>query len=147
MSTASPRRIRLIAVLAIGAAALTAAGCASSAQGHACPSWVSFGSPEARAKGAEAVVTTTSVAPAGTQEVFGVAASAYTVVVDRTEKGSPVAGQSLRVVSMPDPCDEDDLYPLGDPMDAGQNLRLYLDSDEDHWSTLTPLEGAEPLDK
>lgn len=147
MTPVSPQRLRLLATLAIGAALLTNTGCASLGQGHACPSWASFGSPEARYEGAEAVVTTTSARPSGTQELFGVKASAYTVTVDRTEKGSTVSGQEIRVVSMPDPCDEGDLYPTGDPMETDQKVRLYLNPEENYWITLTPLEGVEPVEE
>ena len=48
---------------------------------------------------------------------------------------------------MPDPCDEGDLYPTGDPMETDQKVRLYLNPEENYWITLTPLEGVEPVEE
>ncbi|WP_146085359.1 hypothetical protein [Rathayibacter sp. AY1G1] len=147
MTSGSRHRIRVAAALTTGAALLTAAGCAPAVQTSGCPGWAYFGSAEARYEVAEAVITTASTRASGTQSVFSVAASAYMVTVDETEKGPFIAGETIRVVSMPDACSGTDLYPDGDPMDTDQPLRLYLRSGNGFWATLTPLEGAEPIEE
>lgn len=147
MTSGSRGRIRFAATLTIGAALLTDAGCAPAVQTSGCPGWAYSGSAEARYEAAEAVITTLSPRASGTQEVFDVAASAYMVTVDETEKGSPIAGETLRVASTPDSCSGTNLYPDGDPMDTNQPLRLYLSSGNGFWATLTPLEGAEPIEE
>jgi hypothetical protein len=133
----------VVAAVAIACPVLMA-GC-SSGGSASCPSWASFPTPQERYEEAVMVVTTASATPGGTEEIFGVDAAAYDVVVDTIEKGKLPSSGKLRVISMPDPCGGEGLYSRGDPMATAGFLRLYLRDTDGLWATLTPDDGVEAL--
>lgn len=115
----------------------------------ACPEWIGFRTPAEAMAAADLVVRSTGPAtPAGTAEMFGGArANVYSVDVADVLRGDhDVTGDPVTVISTPDPCNPEDLYPGGDPLDAPGSLILFLDRDvgAEAWHTITPFDGVVP---
>lgn len=80
--------------------------------------------------------------------ILGYEANAYQVTVVDVEKGSPnlaVPG-GLRVGSTADGCSAEPYGEDGDQMLQEAPLRLYLTAGEDGLTTLTPFDGAQPVE-
>lgn len=76
--------------------------------------------------------------------MFGLDAAVHDVEVLQVLKGdveSPAA-----VASAPETCTTGVPYPNGDPLDAEEDLLLFLTKQdgESPWSTVTPFDGAQP---
>jgi len=147
------RRI-VVGVLLAGAlaGALGAvAGCAAvpllGAEGVACASWVAFETDEQRASAADVVIVATDIERDGTMEILGYDANAYTVRVTEIEKGAIDGGVGaiVRIGSTADACSA---RPYGDEdqMLQAEPLRLFLTRSDAGWTTLTPFDGARPID-
>ena len=114
-------------------------------QAQACPSWVAYETDEERTEAADAVVVVTDIEADGTGRYLGVDANAHRVRVIDAAKGPHRADDVIRVISSADPCGGA-LYAEGDPMLAGETLRLFLTRDDEGWSTLTPFDGVSIVD-
>jgi len=143
------RRI-VVGVLLAGALGAVA-GCAAvpllGAEGVACASWVAFETDEQRASAADLVIVATGIERDGTMEILGYDANAYTVSVAEIEKGAVDGGvgATVRVGSTADSCSA---RPYGDEdqMLQSEPLRLCLTRTDAGWTTLTPFDGARPID-
>lgn len=134
----------MFAALVIAATSIGATGC-SVFTTASCASWVDYSSTTQMEHDADAVVTTSSVSPAGTEKRFGVRAAAYDVEVATVEKGDVHARTAIRVVSTPDACGANGYYDGDDQMETAGPVRLYLFADGDDWATLTPFDGVVSL--
>ncbi|WP_281884292.1 hypothetical protein [Agromyces rhizosphaerae] len=140
-----PRRLGG-AALALASVALLA-GCALddvglTGEGETCVSWVDFGTPEQAAGDADVVVLGTVAGRDGTERLFGLRASAWTVDVAELVKGPDTGDDALRVVSTPVTCTGGDAYPDGDPLDVDGEVYLFLTLDGGVLRTLTPTQGV-----
>lgn len=113
----------------------------------ACPSWVHFETPADAAKDSAAVFVGTVLAQDGTAPHMEVDMSAWTVKVDEVVGGDAVtAGDTVRVVSMADPCTGTAVYDDGDPLDAvGDRLLIFVHAYEGEFWTPTPYQGVLPV--
>ncbi|WP_353807806.1 hypothetical protein [Agromyces sp. SYSU T00194] len=141
-----PRR-RVAGVLLAGASVALLAGCAIGdvglpGEGETCVSWVDFGTPEQAAGDADVVVLATVAGRDGTERLFGISASAWTVEVDELVKGPDTGDDVRRVVSTPVTCTGGDAYPDGDPLDVDGQVYLFLTLDGGVLRTLTPTQGV-----
>ena len=143
-----PRRGRIVAASAVMIASVALASCAPWGFGEtvACPSWVHFETPADAVEESDAVFIGTVLESAGTQHHMEVEMSAWTVRVDTVLAGDAVdEGESVRVVSMADPCSGEAVYDDGDPLDAVSEQRLlFTNSYEGERWTLTPYQGVLP---
>jgi hypothetical protein len=99
--------------------------------GVACVDWVFFETPREAAADAGAVLRGTVVEQDGTEQVFGVDSNRWVFDVEEVlERPDPPrggfepppelevsAGERIAVVSTPETCSGDNLYPEGDPLD------------------------------
>ncbi|CAI9393474.1 hypothetical protein [Microbacterium sp. T2.11-28] len=141
---------RILTAALIAGALCAVAGCSAAplvGEGVACASWVAYETDEQRAAAADLVIVATGIERDGTMSILGYDANAYTVRVAEVEKGTVDggAGTSLRVGSTADSCSGRP-YGDGDQMLQAEPLRLFLTRAESGWTTLTPFDGARPVD-
>ena len=141
-----PGRIGTAVAVAIAAVSLTSCASWGPVEAVACPSWVHFETPADAVEESDAVFVGTVLESAGTQHHMEVEMSAWTVRVDRVLAGDAVdEGESVRIVSMADPCSGEAVYDEGDPLDAvGEHRLLFTNSYEGERWTLTPYQGVLP---
>jgi hypothetical protein len=142
--------LAVAAALAAAMLALTACAPLERALGFrtiACAEWVEFTSDQERAESADAVLVVTDIVPDGTVDIMGYDANAYLVTVIDVEKGDLALPEGpVRVGSTADGCSSSPYGESGDQMLQGDPLRLYLHRADDIWTTLTPFDGAQPVD-
>lgn len=79
--------------------------------------------------------------------MFGLDAAVHNVDVLRVLKGD--LADTEAVASIPETCTDGAPYPNGDPLDAEEDLLLFLTKQDGDtpWSTVTPFDGAQPAPK
>jgi hypothetical protein len=107
---------------------------------------VHFETPADAVEDSDAVFLGTVTAADGAAHSMEVEMSAWTVRVEEVLAGDEVAtGETVRVVSMADPCSGEAVYETGDPLDAvGDSLLIFAYSTEGALWTLTPYQGVLP---
>ena len=139
---------RIVAVSAAMTAAVVLTSCSpwEPVEAIACPSWVHFETPADAVEESDAVFIGTVIEPVGTHRHMEVEMSAWSLRVDDVLSGDAVAaGDTVRVVSMADPCSGEAVYDDGDPLDTvGTQLLLFTNSYESARWTLTPYQGVLP---
>ncbi|UEJ82790.1 hypothetical protein Bra3105_00180 [Brachybacterium halotolerans subsp. kimchii] len=79
--------------------------------------------------------------------MYGLDAAVHDVEVLQVFKGD--LGASVAVAATPETCTTGAPYPSGDPLDADDDLLLFLTQPAGRtpWSTVTPLDGVQPAPK
>lgn len=144
LSMRSRFRAVLVALLACGLA--TGCGLFPGHQSETCVDWIRFETPQELFDDAALVVVGKPTATDGETSVYGYTARIHLVEVETVLKGQPGPGP-LRIASTPQTCTGGVSYPHGDPLDGSQRMLIYASYQQGEWFTLTPAQGAVPLER
>ena len=111
-----------------------------------CVDWVRFETAQQLFDDAPLVVIGTPRGRDGKTSIYGYSAQIHLVEVETVLKGQPGPGP-LRVASTPETCTGGISYPGGDPLDGHQRMLIYASKRDSGWSTLTPAQGAVPVER
>lgn len=143
---------RVPRIVALGVLVLTAASACASYPGRgveaeACVSWADLSDPRAAFEEADAVIIGRARASTNVTSMYGLDAAVHDVEVLQVFKGD--LGASVAVAATPETCTTGTPYPSGDPLDADDDLLLFLTQPAGRtpWSTVTPLDGVQPAPK
>lgn len=126
-------------------------GCASErdrgVEAETCVSWADLSDPQVAFDEADAVIIGRSSASTEVTNMFGLDAAVHNVDVLQVLKGD--LADTEAVASTPETCTDGAPYPNGDPLDAEEDLILFLTKQDGDtpWSTMTPFDGAQPAPK
>lgn len=143
---------RVPQIVALGVLGLLAAsGCASDpgrgVKAEACVSWADLSDPQAAFDEADAVIIGRSSASTTVTNMYGLDAAVHDVEVLQVLKGD--LADTEAIAATPETCTTGAPYPSGDPLNADEDLLLFLTQPAGGtpWSTVTPLDGAQPAPK
>lgn len=149
MTSMANRAPQLIASVALVLTAMS--GCVSErdrgVEAETCVSWADLSDAQVAFDEADAVIIGRSSASTDVTSMFGLEAAVHDVEVLQVLKGDVVG--TVAVASIPETCTTGAPYPNGDPLDAEEDLLLFLTKQdgETPWSTVTPFDGAQPAPK
>ena len=137
--------MRRLQVVGLVGAALVLAGCSGSVlQVTQCASYVDLSDPQAKADVADLVIVGEELGTDGVTGLYGVDATAHTIRVDEVIKGE-LDEREIRVVSSPDACAGDELYPDGDPLATAGSTQFFITRVDGKWTSVSPFVGGVPV--
>ena len=136
------RKVQLAGMVVL---ALVLTGCSEPAlQTTTCMLYEDLSDPSAKADVADLVIVGENLGTDGVSPLYGVNATAHTIRVDEVMKGE-LEPAEIRVLSSPDACAADDVYPEGDPLAETGATQFFLTRIDGQWTSVSPFVGAEPL--
>ena len=137
--------MRRLQVGALVVVALVLTACSESVlQTTQCVSYADLSDPQAKADVADLVIVGKDLGTDGVTGLYGVDATAHTIRVDEVIKGKLDAPE-IRVVSSPDACAGDDLYPDGDPLATTGSTEFFITRVDGKWTSVSPFVGGVPV--
>ncbi len=137
--------MKQLAVAVVLAAAL-ASGLAGCTTTSACLDYVSYGSPTEMAEASVLVVTGRQTPTGETVDQNGAFVAVHEIEIDRVLKGD-VATDTIAAVAPAGDCFEvgSTIDDKGSILNVDGMAEFFLVWNRDHWVTLTPFEGVEPV--
>ena len=138
------RRIALPVVMIVAIVASTLAGC-NATRTTVCADYVSFDhDPVLMAEASQLVVTGRQTPTGDTVELTGAFVAVHEIEIERVLKGDVVT-ETITAVAPPSDC-----FEVGSTIDEDEILNVDGTAEfflvwRDHWVTLTPFEGVEPV--
>jgi hypothetical protein len=139
------RHVQLAVVGALLGALVSGCGLLPVTRGDVCADWVLFEKPQDQFNEAALVLIGTPAGRDGETSIYGYTAQFHVVEIETVLKGEPEPGQ-LQIASMPATCTQGVSYPDGDPLDQRRRMLIYANKQDGYWFTITPAQGAVPLD-
>ena len=137
--------MRKLEVVGLVVVALALSGCSDPVlQTTQCVSYADLSDAQAKADVADLVIVGEELGPDGVTGLHGVDATAHTIRVDEVMKGE-LEESEIRVISSPDACGADDLYPNGDPLATTGTTQFFISRVDGKWTSASPFVGGVPV--